>query len=146
MNDPRPERSGSVEKLRQEFDKWLETAWSQGEKAMDVIGIRRSNTPAVDVVETPDSVLILVDLPGLTSDQIELSLVGHMLSIQGKYPELESGQVHIHERAHGPYKRSIPLPSSVDAETILADTKNGVLRVVVQKVPAQKARKISITG
>jgi HSP20 family protein len=148
MVDPRgnSQSSGSVERLRQEFDKWLDTAWSQGERAMDAIGIRRTALPAVDVVETPDAVVVLIDLPGMPPENLELTLTGHMLSLQGKYPELEPGQVHLNERPHGPFKRSVPLPSTVDADTIQADTKNGVLRVVVQKVPAQKSKRIPITG
>ncbi|AMV17192.1 Hsp20/alpha crystallin family protein [Planctomyces sp. SH-PL14] len=149
MQDPRSDaRStpGSVERLRHEFDKWLETAWSQGERAMDAIGIRKSATPAVDVIETPDAIVVLVDIPGLAADQIELTLTGHMLTLNGKHPELESGQVHLNERPHGLFKRSIPLPSTVDADTIIADSKNGVLRITVQKIPTQKARRIEITG
>ena len=149
MQDPRSDaRSapGSVERLRHEFDKWLETAWSQGERAMDAIGIRKSATPSVDVVETPDAIVVLVDIPGLAADQIELTLTGHMLTLSGKHPELESGQVHLNERPHGLFKRSIPLPSTVDADTIVADSKNGVLRITVQKIPTLKARRIEIAG
>ena len=148
MVDPRgnDRGPGSVERLRQEFDKWLDTAWSQGERAMDAIGIRRNSLPAVDVVETPEAVVVLVDLPGFTAEQVELTLTGHMLTLQGKHPELEPGQVHLNERPHGPFKRSVALPSTVDADTIQADTKNGVLRVVVQKIPAQKSKRIQITG
>lgn len=149
MQDPRSDArsaSGSVERLRHEFDKWLESAWSQGEKAMDAIGIRRSSTPAVDVIESPDAVIVFLDVPGLSADQIELTLTGHMLSVQGKYPELEAGQVHLNERPHGLFKRTIPLPSTVDADTITADSRNGVLRITIQKVPTQVSRRIAISG
>ena len=69
--------TASVERLRRELDHWLEVAWQQGERALDKIGVRAgtlTSTPAVDVIETEEDVLVLVDLPGVELVREEVAL------------------------------------------------------------------------
>jgi HSP20 family protein len=140
--------SGSLERLRQEIDRVVESAWTQGERAMDVIGLRRSSCPAVDIIEHPERVQVAIDLPGVIPDAIELSIVGNMLTVQGTYAPLagEGSQVHLSERPHGSFKRSVPLPASVNADDIRAESRHGVLHVSVGKVETAKSRRIPVTG
>ncbi len=139
----------SIEKLRGELDRWLETALSQGNRAMDAIGIRtcKSYCPPVDVVEESDQIRVYIDLPGVASDLIELTLVGNMLTVSGVIPDLdlpEGAELHDQERAHGEFKRSIPLPSSVDPENVKAESHHGVLVVTVAKSESEKIHKIPV--
>jgi HSP20 family protein len=136
----------SADRVRQEFERWLEAAWNQGERAIDAIGLRPGR-PAVDVVERPDSVLVLVDVPGLGPEQLDVSLAGNMLTIQGAFPDspaAEADQVHLRERPTGSFKRSVPLPASVDPESISAECRLGVLQVTIAKSERDKARRITI--
>ena len=147
---PRPEGpvSQSIERLRGEFDRWIEAAWSQGEKAMDAIGIRgRFWSPAADVIEDAESVRVLINLPGMRADDVELTLAGHMLTVGGVLPAVDlgpNGELRTQERATGEFRRSIPLPASVAPESISAVCENGVLTVTVAKSEQEKARKVPV--
>ena len=136
----------SADRVRQEFERWLEAAWNQGERAIDAIGLRPGR-PAIDVIERPDSVLVLIDVPGLGPEQLDVSLAGNMLTVQGAFGTAAAGdadQVHLRERPTGSFKRCVPLPASVDAESISAECRLGVLQVTIAKSERDKARRIPV--
>lgn len=138
----------SAERLREELDRWLEAAWSQGERAMDVMGIRgRMLGPAMDVIEGPDSLLILVDVPGITPEQLDVSVAGNLLTVSGVHPApilAAEESLAREERPHGQFKRSIPLPASVNAESITAECALGVLRIRIAKTEDEKVRRVPV--
>lgn len=138
-----------ADRMRQEFERWLEAAWNQGERAIDAIGLRpgRPAGPAIDVIERPESVVLYIDVPGLGPEQIDLSLAGNMLTVQGDFPprgDAEGGQVHLRERPSGSFRRCVPLPASVDPESISAECRLGLLQVTIAKSEREKARKIPV--
>jgi HSP20 family protein len=141
--------SSSVERLRTELDRWMDLARSQGERAIDAIGLRgpKNCAPPIDVIEHPDAVEVVINVPGLSAEQIDLTLTGHMLTIQAAWPSVdlgEKGEQHVAERPTGEMQRAIPLPASVDPETIVANCQHGVLRVRVRKTEQERARKIPV--
>ncbi len=140
--------TGSLERIRNEIGRMVDDAWTSGERAMDAIGLRRTSCPAVDVIEHPDRVHVAVDLPGVAADTIDVTIVGNMLTVQGTYAAIltDGGVSHLSERPRGPFKRSIPLPASVNAEDIRAESRNGVLQISVGKVETAKPRKIPVTS
>jgi len=140
--------TGSLEKIRTEIGRLVDDAWTSGERAMDAIGLRRTSCPAVDVIEHPDRVHVAVDLPGVSHESIDVSIVGNMLTVQGMYAAIltEGGVTHLSERPRGSFKRSIPLPASVNSEDIRAESRNGVLQISVGKLETSKPRKIPVTG
>src|SRR5437016_1029258 len=74
----------SMERLRREFDRWLETMLQQGNRALDVVGLKSSERLSplpVDVLETPTEVHVDVDLPGVEPGLVDVSLTGNMLTI-----------------------------------------------------------------
>src|SRR3954463_1789240 len=78
--------SQSVERLRREFERWVDAVLQQGNRALDVVGLRgneRQWSPTVDVMETPTEVQVDVDLPGVEPGLVDVSLAGNMLTIQG---------------------------------------------------------------
>lgn len=150
---PRPEGpiSQSVERLRSELDRWLDAAWSQGERAIDAIGLRTGKTwtPPIDVIETPDVVRVLVNLPGVQTSDIDLTIAGHMLTVGGTLPSVELGddaEPHLHERVTGEFRRVVPLPASVDPDKIDAVCEHGVLSISVAKCEQLKPRKIPVNA
>ena len=141
--------TASVQRLRQEFDRWLETAMSQGGKALNALGLKgkRPWYPAVDVVETPDSVCVSVNLPGVNPSSVDVSLAGNMLTIKGEAPELQLGDsdvAHVRQRNEGPFERSVPMPVPVDPEQVIAEAKQGVLTVRLAKTELAKPRQIPV--
>ncbi len=141
----------SAERLRNELDHWLEVAWSQGEKALDVLGVRgdRPWAPSAEVIETPNDVLVLLDLSGVDSDQIDVALTGNMLTVKGDRAATSIGDDdvrHLSERRTGKFNRAIPLPVPVDADAVNAEMKDGVLRVTLSKSERAKPKTIQITA
>jgi HSP20 family protein len=142
--------SQSVERLRREFERWVDTALHQGGRALDVVGLRgtdRQWAPAVDLVETPTEIHIDVDLPGVEPSLVDVSLAGNMLTIQGpKKLTLtpEGAVIHLVERMQGPFHRMIPMPAPVVPDSVSADLKNGVLRLRLLKSEKARAQKIPV--
>lgn len=104
-------------------------------------------TPAVDVFETSDRFVVMVELPGLTHDDVQLQHHEGRLTISGMRRERESPpceQFHRIERGHGSFSRTFQLPAPVDAERITADLRDGVLTVTCLKTSDDSARRIHI--
>jgi len=142
--------AASAEKLRQELDRWLGVAWNQGERALDAVGLRSSGTcwaPVFDLVETPEDVRVVIDLPGVDRHAIDITLAGNMLTIRGEKPStpIEEGHVsHVGRRASGSFSHSIPMPVAVNADEVSAEVCDGVLTVMLAKSERAKPRQISI--
>jgi HSP20 family protein len=103
--------------------------------------------PAVDVVETDDDFEIKAELPGLSKDNVKVTLHENVLTIKGeKQEEKEEKKKSYHriERSHGAFSRSFVLPSRVQNEKIKADFKDGILTLTVPKAPEAKPREIEI--
>lgn len=142
--------SQSVERLRREFERWVEAALQQGGRALDVVGLRgadRQWAPAVDLIETPTEIHLDVDLPGVEPAVVDVALAGNMLTIQGpkKLTLTPEGAVtHVMERMHGPFHRSIPMPAPVIPDSVTAEMKNGVLRLRLLKSERARSQKIPV--
>jgi HSP20 family protein len=153
MNDSSPDGSGvpPVERMRQEVDRWLEVVRSTGERTLESLGLTGSNrqgNPPVDIIELPEEILVQIDLPGVSAESVELSLVGNMLTIIGSRPAhtLNSDAlVHLRERGVGSFQRSIPLPAAVDNDAIRAETRDGLLSVTLRKASLTSGRSIPVS-
>jgi HSP20 family protein len=101
-------------------------------------------SPSVDVVETDKEIKVAVELPGLEEKEIDVSLSPTMLTISGekRQEKEEKGHNYVRaERSYGSFKRSIPLPSEVDASKADAVFQKGVLTVTLPKAVKAEARK-----
>lgn len=107
----------------------------------------RDFLPAVEVKETPTAFEFKADVPGIKEQDLDVSLSGNRLCISGKREaeHMEEGDTyHTYERTFGSFNRTFNLPDDVSAEKIKADVKDGVLHVVVPKVPEARPKKIEI--
>ena len=142
--------SNSVDKLRGEFDTLIEKALTQGEKALNVFGLKENTSswsPDIEMNEDENHIYITADVPGMDSDNLILTLAGNMLTIEGKreIPELAEGITsHLCERKQGPFKRIIPMPSAVNSDEITADIANGILHLTIAKSEIDKPKQIII--
>ncbi len=104
--------------------------------------------PRVDVRELDDRYVVQADLPGVSKDEIEVTLENDVLTISGerKLDEVKNGdRVHRHERFHGKFTRSMTFPGDVDADAVKAGFKDGVLQVEIEKSEVLKPRRIEIS-
>ncbi len=109
----------------------------------------RGWTPAIDMFERKDALVIRAALPGLDRKDIEISVSGDTLTIQGERKaekEVKEEDYYFSEQAYGRFYRTISLPSGVDPEKIIASYKSGVLEVVLPKAEVVKPKRIEIAG
>ena len=103
--------------------------------------------PAVDVQDSKDNLLVRVDIPGVSREQIEVSVKDGALFIQGERKAEESTKEElfaVRERFYGSFTRAIALPAEVDANRVSASYKDGVLEVTLPKKEEAQPKKIAI--
>ena len=104
--------------------------------------------PAVDVVESPTEVEVIVDLPGLTREEVQVVFTRGSLLVAGiKRPSVCShsdAAFHLAERAFGRFARVIRIAGAVDAGRARATLSSGELRVVVPRITERRGREIRI--
>jgi len=103
--------------------------------------------PAVDVLDDRDAVKIVAELPGVKPEDVKLSLENSLLTIRGeKKQEAEerTERGHRYERSYGSFERTFMLPSTVDADKISAEYRNGVLTIAVPKAERARPREIPV--
>jgi HSP20 family protein len=103
--------------------------------------------PAVDIYETPDSVVLQAELPGLRKDDIDIQVRDNILTLRGeRRSEKEVTQENYLrvERAYGGFQRAFTLPAPVQADKIRAVFKDGVLEVNVPKAEEAKPKQIRV--
>ena len=111
--------------------------------------MRNGWSPAVNVDETPDALRLTAELPGVSSDDVEINLENNVLTIRGEKHEERTEEdaehrVHLWERRSGSFTRSFTLPRTVSAEDITAEFENGVLTVMMPKAPESRGRRIEV--
>jgi HSP20 family protein len=105
--------------------------------------------PPVSLWVGSDSVVVTAELPGVGSDDIELSAGDDSLTIRGKcQPDVDAEKVtwHRRERTYGTFSRTIELPFRIDADKVRARFTNGVIEIELQRPEADKPKRISINA
>ena len=104
--------------------------------------------PALDISERKDAYLVTVELPGVRTEDVEITFEDRLLTIQGeRHPaggDTAGEKVHRAECRYGTFRRSITLPSHVMADTIEATAQDGVLQILVPKAPEMHAKRIQV--
>lgn len=137
--------SGDLTAIQQEMNRLFESFLGQG--SARVQPVERAWAPPMDVCETPTDLRVLVELPGISQNQIQIEIVESVLTIRGERrpdPAFRQDQLIRMERRYGPFSRSLNLPSIVDAEGVRATYRSGVLEIRLPKRPEATARIISV--
>jgi HSP20 family protein len=109
-------------------------------------------SPAVDVREYSDRFQLLLDVPGVDSKDVEITLDNGVLTVSGNRTEekalgsngAEQPQQQRIERRLGRFHRRFILPDTADAENVKASGRNGVLEIVIPKQPRAQPRRIAV--
>ena len=142
---PQSDLSAGLDRLtnmRAEMDRVFES--TIGSFSRSPAPLSRWN-PAVNVYQDKDQFTVVVELPGLKKEEIEISLHDDTLTISGERKREESSeQEFLTERSYEKFQRSLTLPSAVDAEAVKANYKNGLLQVVLPKAEQTKPKQIEV--
>ncbi|HYW42426.1 MAG TPA: Hsp20/alpha crystallin family protein [Bryobacteraceae bacterium] len=104
-------------------------------------------SPAVDIFETEEDLVLKADLPDVDLKDIDVRVENQTLTISGerKFEKNESGKgYHRIERSYGTFMRSFAVPNSFDTEKVGAAFNNGVLTVTLPKKEAAKPRQVKV--
>src|SRR5579864_4485203 len=104
-------------------------------------------SPAVDIVETENELVLKADLPDVKLEDIDVRVENQTLSIKGERKfekDFADKGYHRIERSYGSFMRSFAVPNSVDTEKVSADYKNGVLTIALPKKEAAKPKQVKV--
>jgi len=140
--DPFQDLVSLQERMNRLFEQTLDH--SRGEREGMVAG---AWAPAVDIYETPDSIVLQAELPGLSKEDIDIQVRDSVLILKGERrseKEVKEGNYLRVERAYGGFQRAFTLPAAVQADKIRAVFKDGVLDVNIPKAEEAKPKQIKI--
>ncbi len=103
--------------------------------------------PAVDILDTAESVIIKADLPGVKKENISVELKDNLMTLKGERTAVvtdESKKCYRRERCFGSFFRTFTLPDCVSADRIRAVLKDGVLEIHFPKPAAEKPRQVKV--
>jgi len=104
-------------------------------------------TLAVDMYETPEEVVVKASLPGVNPEDVDVSVVGDVLTIKAESKaeeEAKDANYIYRERRYGVFSRSLRLPTNVQSDKATAEYANGVLTLTLPKAEEVKPKRIKI--
>jgi HSP20 family protein len=103
--------------------------------------------PSLDVIETSDSIVILMEAPGLTEKDVSVHLSGRWLILEGEKPTVrhfQSPKFLCLERAYGKFYKAVPILVPFNSQAGRTLLQNGLLRISFPKVPERRKKTISL--
>ena len=103
--------------------------------------------PLMDLYETGEELVILIDLAGVSCEEIELTLSGSVLIVKGERKDHLQGRrraFHLMEINFGPFERSLELPVNVDSDNVRTSCQDGFLEVVFPKAAETNPKKVIV--
>jgi HSP20 family protein len=129
-----------MERLHREMNRLFDTFSLAG-------GRTAPGYPAINIWTNDEAAVVSAELPGLSPDDIEISVVNDTLTLSGaRQPdELQEGdRYHRRERSYGRFTRSFELPFKVEADQVEAKFEKGILHISLPRAEADKPRKIDV--
>ena len=132
------------ERIRQGLD---ELSRSYAEKGKP--SARANVYPLLNIYEEPDRLVVTAELPGVKAEDLELSIEGETLTIQGKRDTRQDQanlSYHRREIEAGSFSRAVALPIKVDPEQVSARLVNGILTISLKKASEATPRQITVSA
>lgn len=129
--------------LREAMDRLFDDAFTRPAGLSESFG----RGPAIDLYQTEDEVVVKAAVPGMKSDDVQISVTGDMLTIKGEVKEKSETKekaYHIREQRWGSFERSLALPTAVVSDKAKAEFEDGVLTITLPKAEEVKPKMITI--
>jgi HSP20 family protein len=129
---------GDVRRLQEEMNRLFSAS---------VAGRRQpaAGFPAINAYANEDGIALTAELPGVTADDLDISVFRDTLTLRGKRQASEEAQTyHRRERLHGEFVRTISLPFQVDPERVEANMQDGLLRLSLHRPEEDKPKRIKV--
>ena len=133
--------------LREAMDHLLEESVVRPRGTWDGGSPNRSIKVPMDIYSTTEEIVLITSLPGLSPDEVDVSIEGDTLTIRGEFQApLDNVDYMFQERAYGPFARSLTLNVPVDVDKVEAVFEDGVLTLTLPKVEEAKPKTIKVTA
>jgi HSP20 family protein len=129
--------------LRDEMSRLFDFSWPSRDS-----GLFSGWSPALDVYDDKDNLVVKVELPGLKKEDINISLHEGVLTVSGERKQErdnKAGESFRSERYFGKFQRSVTLPTAVDCGKVSASYKDGILSVSLPKAEEAKPKQIAVS-
>lgn len=129
-----------MDRLRREMDR-LFSEWPVR------AGWAAPEYPAMNVWTSEDSAIVTAELPGVNTEDIDISVEDELLTLRGnRQPDemQESAKYHRRERRYGAFARTFRLPFSINADAVKATFENGVLSISLPRAEVDKPKRIKV--
>lgn len=139
---------GEMVSLRQAMDRLFEDSFVSPLSWRTISG-GETITPAIDVHETADDVVVTAALPGVKPEDVDITMTGQSLTLKGEFKadeSIERDQYLYRERRYGTFTRSLQLPVRVKGEGAEATFADGILTLRIPKAEEVKPRQIRINA
>ena len=145
----RPELSvwsgfGRLSNLRDEIDRLFDAPLTELARTSQLLS---GWTPALDMHEDKDNIVVKAELPGMKKEEINITLHDGSLSISGERKsekKFENAEVYRAERFVGRFQRTVTLPAPVSADKVKAQYQDGVLTITLPKTEEAKPKQIDV--
>jgi len=120
------------------FDRVLDDIWRPSSSAHGML---------LDLFETNEQIRLRAEVPGMNPDDIDISLSGDTLTLQGQKADEDESQDagrYYSERHFGAYKRVVKLPCAVDPDRVVAEHRNGIVTITLQKADSVRPKRIKV--
>ena len=116
------------------------------EKAQEPTAPMRAFVPTTDIFENEDALTVVLEMPGVDRDNIDVSVENGVLTVEGKinFNKYEGLRPLYSEYNIGPFRRSFRISSRVDQDKIRAEMRDGVITLVLPKAEEAKPRRIEV--
>jgi HSP20 family protein len=138
-----------IQEMTTPWDSWRQLDQVQDTMTQALWGERSGGAslyPALNAWTNEHEAIVTAEIPGIDPATLDISVVGDTLTIKGsREPDqpIQGAKVLRAERVHGGFSRSLQLPFHVNAEKVAASARNGVLKITLPFVEAEKPRKIT---
>lgn len=138
-----------LESMKERMESLYSENFSEGDKRSSCEASREGDwNPAVDIWETEDEWVMVADLPGVREDNLHLEMDGGLLVLRaGRRDDAPLDALRLqNERGMGDFRRSFAIPEGACAESVSAEFRDGVLRVVASRTDARpSARRVALS-
>jgi len=132
--------------LREAMDRLFDDAFTRP-FSLNREGGSTWSSPAIDMYQTDDEVVVKAALPGFKPDEVQINVTGDILTIKGEVKheeEKKDKSWHIREQRWGSFERSLRLPTGVISDRAKADFDNGILTISLPKSEEVKPKTITV--
>ena len=136
----------SVQEMREEFERLLDRVWHGGLSTAPLDG--QDWAPRLDVYEHSDHYQVRVEIPGLTADDVEVSILDNVLTVKGTKARADQSDEDIRrlrsECRYGSFCRRFELPSPAEESSVSATCRHGVLEISISRTAEVKGRSVKV--